>query len=93
MFRKVRGALCFLGGSAVLEHSWHGMPCHGATSPSKGYPPMGFTLCQISPWPALPPLQHIEVRKHMDADNIIAWEPPEASVPGLLGWPWRGRSP
>lgn len=58
-------------------------PLPWATNPSKGDPPLGFTLSQISPWPALPPLQHVEVRKHMDADNIIAWEPPEVSVPGL----------
>lgn len=53
---------------------------------------MGFTLSQISPWPALPPLQHVELRKHMDADNILAWEPPEVSVPGLPGLAWRGPS-
>lgn len=53
---------------------------------------MGFTLSQISPWPALPPLQHVELRKHMDADNILAWEPPEVSVPGLPRLAWRGPS-
>lgn len=32
-----------------------------------------------------PPLQHLEVRKHMDADNIIAWEAPEVGDPAP-GW-------
>lgn len=54
---------------------------------------MGFTSAQISPWPAPPLLQHIEVRKHMDAENIIAWEPPEVSVPGLLGVALEGTVP
>lgn len=54
---------------------------------------MGFTSAQISPWPALPLLQHMEVRKHMDADNIITWEPPEVSVPGLLGVALEGTVP
>lgn len=30
------------------------------------------------------PSQHVEVRKRMDADNIVAWEAPEVGVPG----PW-----
>lgn len=36
----------------------------------------------LTPSHCAPPLQHIEVRKHMDADNIIAWEAPEVGVPG-----------
>lgn len=34
---------------------------------------------------AVPPPQHLEVRKHMDADNIIAWEAPEVGDPAP-GW-------
>lgn len=68
-------------------------PVPWATSPSTGDRPMGFTWSQISPWPALPPPQHIEFRKYMDADNIIAWEPPEVIVPGLPGVALEGTVP
>lgn len=71
--------------------AWDPLPW--ATNLSKGNLPMGFTLSQISPWPTLHLLQHIEVRKHMDADNIIAWEPPEVSVPGLPGVALEGTVP
>lgn len=33
----------------------------------------------------LPPLQHLEFRKHMDADNIVSWEAPEVGVPAPGG--------
>lgn len=61
--------------------------------PQQGGPAHGVHLVPNLTLARSAPLQHIEVRKHMDADNIIAWEPPEASVPGLLGLPWRGPSP
>ncbi|NWT58685.1 S14L2 protein, partial [Erythrocercus mccallii] len=54
MLRKVRGAPCFGGDPAVLEHTWRGPPCHGPPAPARGTCSWGSPCPKSHPGPLYP---------------------------------------